>query len=84
VQLSIKNNPSILQIIYVQRSLLIEQESSQKTVASKPLFILADELLSEMWLKSLLDLEVIKSSWKELAIQMLAIIPHLLNHVKSE
>jgi hypothetical protein len=84
VQLSIKKNPSILQIIYVQRSLLIGQENSQKTVASKPLFIRADEQLSEISLKSLLDLDVIKSSWKELAIKMLARIPHLLNHLKSE
>jgi hypothetical protein len=84
VQLSIKKNPSILQIIYVQRSLLIGQENSQKTVASKHLFIRADELLSEISLKSLLDLDVIKSSWKELAIKMLARIPHLPNHLKSE
>jgi hypothetical protein len=84
VQLSIKKNPSILQIIYVQRSLLIGQENSKKTVASKHLFIRADEQLSEISLKSLLDLDVIKSSWKELAIKMLARIPHLLNHLKSE
>jgi hypothetical protein len=84
VQLSTKNNPSILQIIHVQRSLLIGQESSQKTVASKPLFIRADEQLNEISLKSILDLEVIKLSWKELAIQMLARTPHLLNQLKSE